>query len=345
MSADTVALQSRVQELENQLSVQGNQHIRELRKLEEEVQELRRLAQELEDQNRSLDVVGRNNSADTFLRRVEWTISNFSQKQAELPKGQALWSPKFCAGGMRDVKLEFFPNGRETTTYEGFCSMFLWCPPSVRIKYQLWVGSFVRAPDEDEYNSRIGHGHSNFCPVAPEVDRENDCVRVGVDFLEVSKEETVSSRGIQLISTSLEAMVARESEVLRNSSVNRVCWKISHVSERLKQFPRGSSMWSPVFTAAGIREILLEFYPNGSVNTTKDGFCAFYVRCAEGVSMVVTLFVGKVRKGPIKTTFDSGAGKGLPDFCLVEEEIDGSDSLDVGIEVTNQPNKTLSLET
>eukprot|EP00415_Alexandrium_ostenfeldii_P001298 UN1298 len=279
------------------------------------------------------------------MRRVEWTISGFSAKEGELSKGQSLWSPKFNAAGMEALQLEFFPKGREKTTHEGFCSLFLWCPSGARIKYQLWVGSFLRAPDEDEYTGRIGHGHSNFCPISPEIDRTNDSIKVGVDFLEVSREETVNSRGLQLISTSLASMVAREAAVLQNSSVSKVEWKINKISERLEKFPKGSSMWSSVFTAGGIREILMEFYPNGSTNTTKDGFCAFYIRCPEGVSMIVTLFVGKVRKGPIKTTFDTLTGKGLPDFCLVQDEIEQSDdSLTVGIELQNQPNKTLSLE-
>eukprot|EP00971_Amphidinium_carterae_P278329 5525156-Amphidinium_carterae.1 len=46
------------------------------------------------------------------------------------------------------------------------------------------------------------------------------------------------------------------------------------------------------------------------------------------------------RKGPIKTTFDNLAGKGLPEFCLLGPEINTEyDSLDVGIEVQNQPSK------
>ena len=32
---------------------------------------------------------------------------------------------------------------------EGFCSVFLWCPGGTRVKYRLFVGSSVRAPDEE----------------------------------------------------------------------------------------------------------------------------------------------------------------------------------------------------
>ena len=35
----------------------------------------------------------------------------------------------------------------------------------------------------------------------------------------------------------------------------------------------GSSLFSPLFTAAGVRDILFEFYPNGSAVTASEGFC------------------------------------------------------------------------
>jgi hypothetical protein len=243
--------------------------------------------------------------------------------------------------------LEFFPKGREKTTFDGFCSLFLWCPNGTKLKYQLRVGCFFRAPDEDEYQGRIGHGHSNFCPLWPEVDEERDCITLGVNFIEVrTAEDTVSSDTgtLRLLHSPMEAIVRKEAEVIQNRNISRVVWRITNVAERLKHLPRGASMWTRLFTAAGIREMLLEFYPNGSTNTTKEGYCAFYIRCPEGVSVVVTLFVGTVKKGPIKTTFDSLTGKGLPDFCTLQEQISEDGSLEVGIELQNQPSKTLALQ-
>jgi len=243
---------------------------------------------------------------------------------------------------MQDLQLEFFPRGREKTSFEGFCSLFLWCPSGTKIKYQLRVGSFLRAPDEDEYSGRIGHGHSNFCPLEPEVDAEKNSLTVGVEFLEVVQTSVVCGKGLKLVSTPLDEMVAQQAEMIYNRNVAKVVWKITNVRERIARLQRGSSMWSKLFTAAGIRDILLEFYPNGSTNTTKDGWCAFYIRCPEGVSMIVTLIVGSVKKGPIKTTFDSLTGKGLPDFCLLQDQIQDN-CVEVGIELQNQPLKTLTL--
>lgn len=342
---DVAALTHKVLNLEERLLAQESQHAAELQKMHGEISELRRLTQQLEEQTKSADVLGHPSSADQYTRRVEWTISNFSKEEFQRAKGESIWSPKFRAAGLDGLQLEFFPKGREKTTFEGFCSLFLWCPNGTKVKYQLWVGKFLRAPDEDEYAGNIGHGHSNFCPVAPEVDRVNNSITLGVDFLEVSFTECDEDTGLRLVSMPLERMVAREAEVVQNRAVSRAVWKIEKISQRLKQFPHGASMWSQLFSASGIREILLEFYPNGSASTTKDGFCAFYIRCPEGVSITVTLFVGNVRKGPIKTTFDSLIGKGLPDFCLVEDQINREDdSIEVGIELENELSKTLVIE-
>jgi len=44
--------------------------------------------------------------------------------------------------------------------------------------------------------------------------------------------------------------------------------------------------------------------------------------------------------------FDSLVGKGLPDFCSVEDQINtDDDTLEVGIELQHTPEKMLQLET
>lgn len=345
--SDAEALQRKVSELEVQLATQANQHSLELQNLQTELDQLHRLVREFEQQSLKTETID-GTPADVFTRRAEWTIDNFSEKEQATAKGGSLWSPKFRAAGLDGLQLEFFPKGREKTTFPGFCSLFLWCPARTKVKYQLWVGSFQRAPEEDSYSDHIGHGHSDFCPLKPEIDVENDSLTVGVTFYEVSQIRRTPDTGreaLRLYSTPLHAMVVREAEVVENRNVNKVIWNIENISERVKEFPRGASIWSKVFTACGIREILLEFYPNGSSNTTKDGFCAFYMRCPQGVQLMVTLHVGKVKKGPIKTKFEGCAGKGLPDFCLLQDQINQEqDTLEVGIVLQNEPSTTLILE-
>lgn len=345
--SDAAALQKKVLQLEEQLSDQARRHEAELESMQKVIGDLQNLTTQLEEQSKQNNVISGGSNADVFTRHVEWTIDNISRQVANKSKGESIWSPKFNAAGMQGLLIEFFPNGREKTTFDGFCSMFLWCPSGTKLKYQLRVGSFFRAPDEDEYTGRIGHGHSNFCPLQPEVDAQKDCITLGVYFIEVRTadgERTTDAGTLRLLPTPLEAMVRKEAEVIQNRHVSKVSWRITKVADKLKYLPRGASMWTRLFTAAGIREMLLEFYPNGSTNTTKDGFCAFYMRCPPGVTVIVTLFVGNVRKGPIKTTFDSLTGKGLPDFCFLQEQIAEDDTLEVGIELQNQPSKTLELQ-
>lgn len=347
MSGDAASLQQKVSELETQLAEQAKRHAAELESLQKVVTDLQALTTSLEEQGKRNDIVSGGSNADVFTRQVEWTIDNFSDRVSKISKGESIWSPKFSAAGMQGLLLEFFPKGREKTTFDGFCSLFLWCPNGTKLKYQLRVGCFHRAPDEDEYTGRIGHGHSNFCPLQPEVETEKDCITVGVTFIEVrTAEGTVSGEHgtLRLLPTSLDAVVRKEAEVLQNRNIAKVVWRITRVEDRLKHLPRGASMWTRLFSAAGIRDMLMEFYPNGSTNTTKDGYCAFYIRCPEGVSLIVTLFVGGVKKGPIKTTFDSLTGKGLPDFCNLQDQIDQDGNLEVGIELQNQPSRTLSLQ-
>lgn len=327
-----VDVDTRIAAIEAALKQQQDSHEAAIKTAENELSDLRKAIEDVQCQCRGLTVV--KNGMDLFTRRVEWTISDFS-KQNDTKKGESIWSPKFRAGGIDGMQLEFFPSGREKTTYDGFCSLFLWCPADTHLRYQLWVGSFKRAPDEDEYTGRIGHGHSNFCPMEPEIDQKTDSVTVGVDLLDVTRTQEFASKGLRLISTSIEKFVLKEVEVQKNAGVSKAMWKIKDISRHVKELPKGASMWSPLFTAAGIRDILLEFYPNGSMHTTKEGYCSFYIRCPEGVTLVVSLIVGNTKKGPIKTTFDSLTGKGLPDFCLLADELANfkEDVLEVGIEL------------
>ncbi|KAF4714719.1 hypothetical protein FOZ63_022559, partial [Perkinsus olseni] len=78
---------------------------------------------------------------DPLTRRVEWTITGIREQLKVCPKNVSIWSPEFSACGIRNMQLEFFPQGRETATLDGFCSVFFWCPEGTNIKYQLFVGN------------------------------------------------------------------------------------------------------------------------------------------------------------------------------------------------------------
>jgi len=320
----------------------------ELKKRADTEKGLKKEVADLSDQVRRLERGGPSRQTGGFnklggagdvnpdVKRIEWTIPSIEDKMAKTQKGESLWSPEFGAMGINGIQLEFFPNGRESTTITGFCSLFLWCPSGTKIKYQLSVGNHLRAPDEDTYDGRMGHGHSNFCNLAAEI--VDDTVTVAVDILDLERAQAGdhASGTLKVISGFTKWQVRKEAELMQNKTIERVEWKLTNISQKLKNLPRGSSIYSQLFSAAGIGEILLEFYPNGSQNTTKDGFCAYYIRCPEGTSIVVTLFVGNYKKGPIAAAFDGSAGKGLPDFCELEKEIkESDDSVVVGLHIQN----------
>jgi len=274
-------------------------------------------------------------AADVLCRRVEWVIPDISQKLRELPKGHSLYSSDFSAAGIRGLQLEFFPNGRESATIDGMCSVFFRCSENTRVRYQLFVGSHYRAPDDDDFQQRMGHGHSNFCRLEPEVDSASDSVTIGIEILEVSKTYNVGP-GLKVIRSPFPALLARELAVIDNKAVTRVEWRVTDFSRKLKTAVRGASLYSPLFSAAGVRELQMEFYPRGNQSTNKEGNCAYYLRCPEGTRLVVTLIVGEFKRGPITANFEGPAGKGIPDFCDVMDQIDNStDSLLIALELKN----------
>ena len=316
------SIESRVSRLAQQLQEMEVRAAGERRKFQAEIAQLR------EQQ-----------SVDVLSRRVEWTISEISQKIKELPKGGSIYSPEFSAAGLPGLQLEFFPNGRESASIPGMCSVFFWCGEGMRVRYQLFVGGHYRAPDDDEFTQRMGHGHSNFCKLEHEIDKASDSVVVGVEVLDVARSFKVAP-GLKIVRSSFANWVGRELSLVENQNLSRVEWKIPGVSKRLDISVRGAAFYSPLFSVAGVKDLQIEFYFKGNQATAKDGSCAFYLRAPEQSKLVVTMQVGNFKRGPIAANFDGPAGKGIPDFCEIANEIDrNTDSLLVAVEIKNVQEK------
>merc|ERR1719401_2097091 len=79
--------------------------------------------------------------------RVEWNIPKALQKAKELKRPLALKSPKFNLRGLRDVEMEFYPDGHMNTPQgQGILRLFL--PPGAHVRYQCWVGSETKGARE-----------------------------------------------------------------------------------------------------------------------------------------------------------------------------------------------------
>lgn len=309
-------------QLTQRLEAQSQKHTAELARLSAEAEELRaKLRKELQRRRDSL----REPKLDTaFIRQVEWRLTGVTEILRTVPKNKGLYSDKFTILGVPDFMLEFFPQGRDTTSIPGYCSLFLWANAGVRLKYRLRVGSHS-CVDEDTFDSRIAHGHSNFCHLEAQVDKESDSVVIGLEVIEVSHTNEPAP-GLRLVNAGPEAALACEADVLRHRHIDTVEWRIKDAVRRTREVPAGFFICSPLFSIAGVRGLQLEFYPNG-LEGSKPGFCGFYVRCPSGqYTLSITLFVGSAKKGPSKTEFNGNAAKGLPDFCRLSEQLVGSET-------------------
>lgn len=298
---------------------------------------------------------------DTFNRYCTWKIEGISDKIRDMPKNTPIRSDAFTVFGVPDIQLEFFPNGRESTSLAGFCSLFLWCPAGTKIRYQLRIGKHWAAPDEDEYTAPMGHGHSNFCSLQAQIDTANDCVEVGLRVIDITYTDSTSVKGLRLMSSSPEALVRQEATVLSHIDVQTVEWRIKRVRQLLEVTPKGSSIYSPTFSLAGVRNMLLEFYPAGVDVKPQENWCALYLRCPPETSLYVTFVAGrpdpadvgapaaatsgpldvlsfkpKIKKGPVAAKFTGNAAKGIPNFCDLKELLDKGDEIIVGVQVRNK---------
>lgn len=271
---------------------------------------------------------------DSCVRRFVWRIEKVSEVLKTVAHNRSIWSDEFSVLGIEGFKLEFFPNGRESTTVPEFCSLFFWCPERVEVRYQLQVGGRLAAPDEDSYPSKMGHGHSNFCDLKSETDAETDSVELSVTILHIHRSTSLDA-GLKTLSDCPEMLVRREAAFLHHRDMNCVEWRIKRATERAASIPRGCSICSPLFSIAGVRQMFLDFYPQGLQATAEEGFCGLYLRCPPGTSLVVTLFVGATAKGPMKAEFDGNSAKGVPSFCrLADAAVHGGDVL-VRLDVRN----------
>jgi len=74
--------------------------------------------------------------------RVEWRVARAHQRAKELRRPLAVKSPSFSLRGLREVQLEFYPDGHNNSP-EGKAILRLFMPPNAHVRYQVWVGKFT----------------------------------------------------------------------------------------------------------------------------------------------------------------------------------------------------------
>jgi len=326
-------MEAQLAALEAQVNLLANENKSLRRKIEQHDDDIRQNTKHIV---RAKAASGGTGGPTGDVRRAEWKIPNVKDVIDNTAKGKSIWSPEFSARGLDGFQIEFFPNGRESTDKTGFCAVFLWAPEGSKVRYQFSVGSYVRAPDEDVYDGRMGHGHSNFCQILPEIGTDGS-VTIGVELMDIELSSTIQGDhgSLTLLTGATQKRVHDEVALLQNRGIERVEWRITNCAKKFAAIPRETPLYSPSFSACGVREIILEFYPSGAKMTGTEGNCGFYFRCPCGTNLIVTLFVGKYKKGPIKAVFDGINGKGLPDFCNLASQI-VDDEVIVGLELQNK---------
>eukprot|EP00418_Pyrodinium_bahamense_P001083 CAMPEP_0179017880 /NCGR_PEP_ID=MMETSP0796-20121207/4067_1 /TAXON_ID=73915 /ORGANISM="Pyrodinium bahamense, Strain pbaha01" /LENGTH=746 /DNA_ID=CAMNT_0020713623 /DNA_START=38 /DNA_END=2275 /DNA_ORIENTATION=+ len=79
--------------------------------------------------------------------RVEWRIARAAQRAKELKKPLAVKSPPFSLRGLREVQMEFFPDGHNNSP-EGKGILRLFMPPNGAVRFQCWVGKSTEGAHE-----------------------------------------------------------------------------------------------------------------------------------------------------------------------------------------------------
>jgi hypothetical protein len=79
--------------------------------------------------------------------RVEWTVCRASQRAKEMKRPLAVKSPTFTLKGLRQVQMEFFPDGHNNAP-EGKAVLRLFFPPNAHMRFQCWLGRITLGTHE-----------------------------------------------------------------------------------------------------------------------------------------------------------------------------------------------------
>jgi chromosome segregation ATPase len=71
--------------------------------------------------------------------RVEWHIARAERKARELRRPLGLKSQGFSLKGLRQVAIEFYPEGHHTSP-EGLAAVRVFMPQDAHVRYQIWIG-------------------------------------------------------------------------------------------------------------------------------------------------------------------------------------------------------------
>eukprot|EP00439_Symbiodinium_sp_Y106_P083014 s133_g22.t2 len=98
--------------------------------------------------------------------------------------------------------------------------------------------------------------------------------------------------------------------------VRRVEWKLQKCSETIRKMSNNQCIWSSSFSAMGVPDMQLEFFPQGR-ETSQKGFCALFLWCPGHLKLKYRLEVGS-HASIDEDVFTSRIGHGHSNFCFLE---------------------------
>jgi len=205
------------------------------------------------------------------------------------------------------------------------------------------------------FNGRVPYGTKRLCFLKDQVNREDDTLRVSVEILEAVREVELPVEPppppkdpdeAELAVQPLEGAVVfrrhvnnrvfdqvkREVEIMRSRMVRRIEWRVEQAGLLRRCFPSGESLCSAPFSAAGIENMQLIFYPSGYGGCT-EGFCSLFLFGPAGTTLRASLWAGNQRRD-VSHYFEEPGAFGRTNFCRFESAIDAEeDTVRIALEV------------
>merc|ERR1719515_337868 len=129
---------------------------------------------------------------------------------------------------------------------------------------------------------------------------------------------------------------------IETHSTRRVGWVIRDITQKLKEYPKGTRMFSPEFPAFGFDQLGLVLYPNGNSNA-KLGFCSLGLKAPHGAHLRYKLIVAGTEKFT-ELRQNVTESWGFVDMCRVEDAVDReNDTLRLGVEIIDDIDKNEEL--
>mmetsp|Transcript_10571 Transcript_10571/g.20384 ORF Transcript_10571/g.20384 Transcript_10571/m.20384 type:complete len:756 (-) Transcript_10571:31-2298(-) len=297
-------------------------------------------------------------------RRVDWVINKVSQRLRPSTPGSktslhtSWFSPKFNAAGAHGLQLEIQLFRPADPPFEeeaaGDCAAFLWACKGTSLVYKLYIGKKV-AVMEKVFNGRVPYGTNRLCFLKDQINREDDTLLVSVEILESVREiespveppplpddpdeAEVAVRPLEgavvyhrHVNNRVYDQVKREVEIMRSRMVRRIEWRVEQAGLLRRCFPLGESLCSAPFSAAGIENMQLIFYPSGYGNCT-EGFCSLFLFGPAGTTLRATLWAGSQRRD-VSHYFEEPGAFGRTNFCRFDSAIDvEEDTVRIALEV------------